>query len=116
MSGHNPHNPIPYEPGVFPATMLQAGASSPQDIICNWLRELGLDPSLLPADPRASMKDGQLTLLRKVTKPGTNGGLIDVVTPDRTGVMTETITVPVTVPPPPLVEIWLAPTCPTCGR
>jgi hypothetical protein len=108
---HDPHNPDAWRM-TFPSTMQQSGAEKPFDVICEWLRALGLDTSRLPADPHASMADGQLTLLRKVRGP--NGG--DVLNSDRTGVMTETITVPVTVAPPPIAEIWLAPKCPTCGR
>jgi len=86
--------------------------SSTNQQVCDWLRANGVDPGRIPADPRASMTDGQLTLLSKVRGP--HGG--DLVSPDGLEIMTETITVPVTVPPPPIVEIWLAPKCPTCGR
>jgi hypothetical protein len=106
---HNPHNPEPYS---YPRTMDPAGRSAAHREICDWLRALGLDPKMIPSDPRASMADGQLTILRKVTGP--NGR--EVLNVELTGPMTETITVPVTVPPPPMAEIWLAPKCPTCGR
>jgi hypothetical protein len=109
---HNPSNLDAWDPRSFPSTMHQAGTSKPQDVICNWIRALGVDPNHIPADPRASMADGQLTLRRFVRDP--DGG--DVLTPDRTAIMTETITVPVTVTPPPIVKTWLAPKCPTCGR
>jgi hypothetical protein len=108
---HNPSNPDIHGM-VYPSTMEQAGTRTPHGEICDWLRALGLNPAHLPADPHASMVDGQLTLLRKVRGP--KGG--DLLTPDGAEVMTETITVPVTVPPPTIAEIWAAPTCPTCGR
>jgi hypothetical protein len=106
---HNPHNPRPY---VWPSSLDGPGRHDAHRATCDWLRVLGLNPDELPADPHASLVDGQLTLLRKVRGP--NG--TDVLTPDGLEVMTETITVPVTVPPPPIAEIWLAPKCPTCGR
>jgi hypothetical protein len=77
---------------------------------CDWLRANGVNPYHVPAEPDMSIADGQLTLLVKVRDE--NGR--DVI--DGDGVMTRTITVPVVVPPPPLVEQWLAPRCPTCGR
>lgn len=108
---HNPHNPDTWDPS-FSAAFDQVSSSWANRQVCDWLRANGLDPAHLPADPHASLTDGQLTLLRKVRGP--NG--YDVVDPHGAGVVTETITVPVTVPPPPIVEIWLAPKCPTCGR
>ena len=111
MTDHSPSNPT-HDPYTWPATMDQAAANVAIKEIADWLRELGLNPAHLPADPHATVVDGQLTLQRKVRGP--SGG--DLLTPDRSAVMLETITVPVTVPPPPIAEIWLAPKCPTCGR
>ena len=71
--------------------------------VCDWLRANGIDPNRVSADSHASMTDGQLTLLRKLRDE--NGR--DVLNPERTAVMTETITVPVTTPPPPAVKRWL---------
>lgn len=111
IESHNPHNPEP-QGLTYPATMQQAGYSKPVDEICDWLRALGVDPKDLPADPQASMADGQLTFRRKVSGPFGGHQLL----PDRSDFMFETVTVPVTTPPPPIAAIWLAPTCPTCGR
>jgi hypothetical protein len=58
------------------------------------------------------MVDGQVTVVMKVR--GKAGG--DVVSPEGNDVLKETKTFPVIVPPSPLVETWLAPKCPTCGR
>jgi hypothetical protein len=79
---------------------------------CDWLRANGINPAHVSSDARASMVDGQLTLVMKVRGPDGR----DVCNPEGTGVLMETKTFPVTVPPPPLVEVWLAPKCPTCGR
>lgn len=108
MTDHNPHNRQdegygrPREFGERPAL----------DQVCDWLRANGINPVHVAADARASMADGYITLVMKVRGP--NGG--DVIDPEGTGVLKETKTFPVTVPPPPLVETWLAPKCPTCGR
>lgn len=79
---------------------------------CEWLRANGINPGDVVAKPRASMADGQVTLIMKARGPDGR----DVIDPEGTGVLMETRAFPVTVPPPPLVEIWLAPKCPTCGR
>lgn len=103
---YNPHNPDSWTMGG------PSVAGSAHQQICDWLRANGLNPARIPINPHASMVDGQLTLLQKVRSP--HGG--DLVSPDGMEIMTETVTVPVAVPPPPIVEIWLAPKCPTCGR
>jgi hypothetical protein len=79
--------------------------------VCDWLRANGLDPRAIPAQPHASIADGQITLLRKVQRDGH-----DVI--DQTGydVLKETITVPLLVEPTPDIAEWLRPKCPTCGR
>lgn len=102
---HNPGNP-----SVTPEEDRDAWRA-----VCDWLRDNGVDPATVPANPHASVHDGQLTLLRKVQRQGQHGP-VDILNPQRTAVMTETITVPVVVPPPPLVATWLAPRCPACGR
>lgn len=111
---HDPSNPLPYDPNswTWPEDMRHVSQDDAHKATCDWLVALGLELRRVPADPHASIADGQLTLRMKVRGPA--GG--DLLTPDRTGVMTETVTVPVTVPPPPIVQIWLAPKCPTCGR
>lgn len=79
---------------------------------CDWLRANGVDPRTTPMDCRASITDGQLTILQKVQRNGR-----DVISPEEpNSIMTETITVPVVVEPTGLVAAWLAPHCPTCGR
>lgn len=80
--------------------------------VCDWLRANGIEPNHVAADARASMVDGRVTLVMKVRGP--KGG--DVIAPEGDRVLMETRTFPVTVPPPPLIEVWLAPACPTCGR
>lgn len=104
---YDPSNPEP-DNFEFP------GYHGPQirQTILDWFRANGVDTKYLPADPRATVGDGQLTFLSRVRGPGGAGY---VIAPDDT-VLTETVTVPVTVPPPPLVEKWLAPRCPSCGR
>lgn len=108
MDQHDPSNPEP-DSFEFP------GYHGPQirQTIIAWFQANGVDASRLPADPQATVTDGELTFLSKVSRPGDKG---DVIAPDGLGPLTETLTVPVTVPPPPLVEKWLAPRCPTCGR
>lgn len=80
--------------------------------ICEWLTANDINPHHIPTWATPSIADGQLTIQRKVQRNGR-----DVIDPTAAlSVLTETVTVPVTVPPPPLVETWLAPRCPTCGR
>lgn len=108
MTEYSPHN-------TQDESFDRPGESGPQSSFkqtCDWLRANGIDPSRVAADARASMVDGQVTLVMKVSGP--NGH--DVIDPEGTDVLKEARTFPVTVPPPPLVEIWLAPKCPTCGR
>jgi hypothetical protein len=106
---HNPHNRQDESfdrPGV-------AGPHSAYKQTLSWLRANGIDPSRVAGDACASMVDGQVTLVMKLAGPD---GRSDVIDPEGTGVLKETRTFPVTVPPPPLVAAWLAPKCPTCGR
>lgn len=80
--------------------------------VCDWLRANGIDPNYVARDARASLADGQLTIVMKVRGP--EG--CDVIAPEGNDVLKETKTFPVIVPPPPLIAEWLAPKCPTCGR
>jgi hypothetical protein len=85
-----------------------------QKAVCAWLRANGIDPIDTPRESGATITDAHLTLRQWVRHPQNGNVMKD---PDRANeVMTRTITVPVIVPPPPLVEEWLAPRCPTCGR
>lgn len=112
MTDYDPANPATWDMG-WPEGMENAGPMTPHQVILSWLRENGIDTRRLLADPHASLVNGKLTLLRKVDGP--NGR--DVYDPNNPNqVMTQTITVPVTIPPPPIVQLWLAPRCPTCGR
>ncbi len=106
---HGLHNPQPF---AWPPGADRAGREAAHQQTCDWLLANGVNPEHLPADPHASLADGRLTFLRKVRGP--HGG--DLLTPDRSDILTETVTVPVVVPPPPIVAQWLAPTCPNCGR
>lgn len=99
---HNPGNQDP---------MNQTSAA--RQAVLDWLRANGVNTADLPADPRASVTDGQLTLQQWVRRPD-GGVMIDPNKPNM--LMTRTITVPVVAAPPPIVEEWLAPKCPTCGR
>lgn len=82
--------------------------------ILTWLRDLGIDTKQVPAMCRASVADGELTIDLFVRGPQ---GQDRVANPeDPSEAMKHTVTVPVTVAPPPAVEIWLAPKCPECGR
>lgn len=109
MTDHDPHN---REDETFgrPGFL---GPDSAHGQVCGWLRDNGIDPARVAADACASMADGQVTLVMKAAGPGGRG---DVINPEGDGVLMETKAFPVTVSPPPLVEIWLAPKCPTCGR
>jgi hypothetical protein len=85
--------------------------------VCDWLRANGIDPARTPMHPQASIADGRLTIRQKVSRPGPNGGLADVIDPeDPNRILEETITVPVVVEPDGVVVTWLAPRCPACGR
>lgn len=99
MTDHNPHNP-------------EITSTSALRQTCDWLRANGINPNHVAADACASMVDGEVTLVMKVRGPGG----ADVMNPEGTGALMETKTFPVTVPPPPIVEQWLAPKCPSCGR
>jgi hypothetical protein len=79
--------------------------------VCDWFRANGVNPRELPADPAASIADGQLTSLRKVQRDGR-----DVVNQRGDGVLIETITVPLIVEPSPDIAEWLRPRCSACGR
>jgi hypothetical protein len=79
--------------------------------VCAWFRANGIEPKALPADPKASIANGQLTTLAKVQHNGR-----DVLNETRDGVLIETITVPLIVDPSADVAEWLRPRCPTCGR
>jgi hypothetical protein len=109
MTEHNPQN---REDESFDGPGI-AGPNSAFQQTIDWLRANGIDTKRVVRNPCASMVDGQLTLVMKVAGPNGRG---DVINPEGDGVLTETRTFPVTVPPPPLVEVWLAPKCPTCGR
>ena len=107
MTEHDPRNrPDDSFQGVH------MGTDSMWAQTCDWLRANGIDPRHVTSEPNASMADGQVTLIMKVRGPGDH----DVIDPEGTGVLKETRTFPVIVPPPPLVATWLAPKCPTCGR
>lgn len=92
--------------------------------ICEWLRVNGIDPALVPADerPDCSYRDGEgiphgghtITMRVRIK-----------VSPDHTGaairyganrVEEATITKPMMVPPPLIVQQYLDAKCPTCGR
>lgn len=80
--------------------------------VCDWLRANGINPRHVRKDARATLVDDQITLVMKVQNEAGN----DIVDPDGLDVLKETRTFPVVVPPPPLIETWLAAKCPTCGR
>lgn len=111
MPEHNPHN-VEGESFDRPDAFFEPSTRSLRERVCDWLRANGIDPTHVAGDARATMVDGQVTLVMKVRGP--NGR--DVINPEGDGVLMETKTFPVTVAPPPLVEEWLAPKCPTCGR
>lgn len=80
--------------------------------VCDWLRANGVDPMTVPAEPRASIADGRLTLRRIVQRDGRS-----VPDPSQAyAVLTETVTVPLLVEPAPDIAEWLRPRCPACGR
>lgn len=84
-----------------------------REAICAWLIANGINPADVPMDARASIADGQLTIPLKVKSTKGN----DLIDPsDDTQTFRSTVTVPVTVPPSPDVELWLAPRCTECGR
>ena len=81
--------------------------------VIDWLNANGIDVKAVPIDAKASITDGMLTIPLKV-KDAQGRDQID---PDRANsILLHTVTVPVVVPPTPEVELWLTPTCPTCGR
>lgn len=80
--------------------------------VCDWLTANGVNPSRIPMWATPSIADGKLTIQRKVERNGR-----DVLDPSGAmGVLTETVSVPLLVEPPPDIAEWLAPRCPTCGR
>jgi hypothetical protein len=107
MSDHNPQNTEDESfdrPGFYGPPI--------RTVVCDWLRANGIDPAYVAADARASMADGQVTLVMKVRGPQGHA----VIAPEGDRFLLETRTSDISVPPPPLVEAWLAPKCPTCGR
>jgi len=101
VADHNPHNAYPDDQSVV-------------EQILTWLEAHGIERRLVPADPCASVADGQLTIQLWASGPSGSGIRVDPMRPNE--VIRETVTVPVAVPPPPVVETWLAPKCPMCGR
>lgn len=80
--------------------------------LCDWFRANGVDPDTVPVEPAASIANGQLTLLRKVHRDGS-----DVIHPTKPNeILTETVTVPLVQLPTPDIAEWLRPRCETCGR
>lgn len=84
-----------------------------REAVCVWLRANGINPADVPMDARASVVDGRLTIPLKV-KSVNDHDLIDPSDSEQT--FRSTVSVPVTVPPSPDVELWLAPRCPECNR
>ena len=82
--------------------------------VCDWFRANGVDPARLPADPHASIANGQLTFRRAVLSELTGTRQIDPADPLR--LLTEVVTVPVVVEPSFDIAEWLRPKCPSCGR
>jgi hypothetical protein len=81
--------------------------------ICDWLRANDINPNAVPANARASIANGQLTIPLKVQSA--NGH--DVIDPsDNNRMLTHTVTVPVKVKPDGDVQLWLIPRCKECGR
>lgn len=81
---------------------------------CAWLRANGINPHDTPREAGATITEGQLTIRQWVRHPQTGAVMRDPEREDQ--IMTRTITVPVVEAPTPLVEDWLTPRCPTCGR
>lgn len=81
--------------------------------VIDWLTANGIDVKAVPIDARASITGGKLTIPLKVKDERGR----DQIDPDHPNtILQRTVTVPVVVPPTPEVELWLTPTCPTCGR
>lgn len=84
-----------------------------RDTLLDWMRANGIDPNHVPADERPSLVDGKLTL-RMFTLTAEGKAQID---PLRSyGLLTHTVTVPITVQPNAEVLEWLIPPCAACGR
>ena len=81
--------------------------------VCEWLTANGIDIMRVPQDARASIADGKLTIPLWVLD---ENGYMRVDPNEPNTLMRETVTVPVKVPPSPVVEVWLTPKCPACGR
>ncbi|MDG4791992.1 hypothetical protein O7626_39960 [Micromonospora sp. WMMD1102] len=81
--------------------------------VMDWLIENGINPNDVPINTIASVTDGKLTISLWVADEQGN----HQIDPDNPiELARHTITVPLKVPPTYHVELWLAPTCPTCGR
>jgi hypothetical protein len=94
-----------------------------RDAICQWLRDNGIDPALVPGDerPDCSYRDGERaphgghTITTRIRVRGLDGkGLVVRYGSNR--LEETTITKPMKVPPPRIVQDYLAAHCPTCGR
>lgn len=112
------------------AEFISAGHGDPnanpglRTAICDWLRANGIDPALVPASerPDCSYREGGGTPLGGHT---ITTRVYVRVSPDTGGVMIRygadrleeaTITKPMKVPPPLIVQQYLDAKCPTCGR
>lgn len=92
--------------------------------LCEWLRENGIDPALVPGDekPDCTYRPGQgepigghtITIRVRVQPFAGHGAMAIRYGSNR--LEEATITMPMKVPPPSLVLTWLTTHCPTCGR
>lgn len=92
--------------------------------ICDWLRANGIDPGLVPADerPDCSYRDGEgiplgghtITTRVRIRVSPDAGGI--VIRHGSNRLEETTITKPMKVPPPLIVQQYLDAKCPTCGR
>lgn len=95
-----------------------------RNALCDWLRANDIDPGLVPAGerPECSYRDGEgtpfgghtiTTRVRIRCSPDGNGVAIRLMSNRLEEAM---ITKYMKVPPPTIVQAWLAGRCPTCGR
>lgn len=95
-----------------------------RDAVCGWLRANDIDPAVVPAEekPDCSFRDGAgiplgghtiTTRVRIQASPDSKGVAIR---PLSNRLEEATITRPMKVEPPKIVQTWLDARCPTCGR
>lgn len=91
--------------------------------VCQWLDANGIDPAVVPGDEKPDctyrqdgFTPGGDTITTRVKVQISAHRQRDVIRHGANRIEQATVTVPMKVPPPPIVQAWLDSRCPTCQR